>query len=196
VIDGAGNLYVSDTTNNAIRKITPAGDVTTLAGLSGVSGAQDGNGAAAFFNHPGGLAIDSAGNVYVADTGNSVIRKITASGNVTTLAGLAGIAGLLDSASADAYFNQPQALSVDAGGNLYVADTGNATIRKITAANTVTTLTLSAAAAPTPTPTPAPTPSPMPSSGGGGGGGAIASWFVAVLAGLRLAYRSKKRAVL
>lgn len=184
-IDSTGNLYVSDTTNNLIRKITATGDVTTFAGLDGVSGSQDGTGGAAFFNHPNGLTIDGAGNLYVADTGNSVIRKITPAGNVTTLAGLAGIAGLLDGSGSDAFFNQPQALGIDAGGNLYVADTGNAALRKINTAGGVTTLTLSAAPVstpnPTPTPTPTPTPAPMP-SGGGGGGGALSDWFIGLLA--------------
>lgn len=193
-IDGTGNVYVSDTTNNLIRKITATGDVTTLAGLDGVSGSQDGTGGTAFFNHPNGLTIDSAGNLYVADTGNSVIRKITPAGTVTTIAGLAGIAGLLDGGGSDAFFNQPQALGIDAGGNLYVADTGNAALRKINSTGTVTTLTLSAAPAPTPTPTPTPDPTPTPTpSSGGGGGGAFSDWFIGLLSLLCLARWPKKK---
>src|SRR5712692_346156 len=89
--DSAGNVYVADTNNNTIRKITPAGDVTTLAGTAGVTGSTDDTGAKASFNSPSGVAADSAGNVYVADTGNNTIRKITPAGDVTTLAGTAGV---------------------------------------------------------------------------------------------------------
>ena len=194
-IDSTGNVYVSDTTNNIIRKITATGDVTTLAGLDGVSGSQDGNGGAAFFNHPTGLTIDGAGNLYVADTGNSVIRKITSTGTVTTVAGLAGIAGLLDGGGNGAFFNQPQAIGIDVAGNLYVADTGNAALRKINSAGNVTTLTFSAppVSTPTPTPTPSPTPAPTPAPSGGGGGGAFNDWFVGLLAVLGLARWPKKK---
>ncbi len=162
-VDSAGNVYVAETTNNTIRKITPAGVVTTLAGVAGISGAQDGTGAGALFNSPGGLVADAAGNLYVADTGNSVIRKITPAGDVTTLAGLAGVAGLLDGSGANAWFNQPKALALDAAGNLYVADTGNAVIRRVTAAGAVSTLALTAGAPPA--------SGGGGSSGGGGGGG-------------------------
>ena len=88
--DSAGNVYVADQDNHTIRKITPAGEVTTLAGTAGVSGSTDATGAAARFRDPRGIATDSAGNVYVADSDNNTIRKITPAGEVTTLAGTAG----------------------------------------------------------------------------------------------------------
>jgi len=93
VVDSSGNIYVADTYNHTIRKITPGGVVTTLAGLPGVSGSADGTGSAARFYLPSGVAVDSSGTVYVADTDNDTIRKITPGGVVTTLAGLAGVPG-------------------------------------------------------------------------------------------------------
>ena len=140
-----GGIYISDTTNNLIRKVTSAGAVTTLAGVVAVSGWQDGTGNGALFNQPGGLATDTAGNIYVADTGNSVVRKITPAGVVTTLAGLSTVGGLKDGTGGEAWFNQPRDVAVDVSGNVYVADTGNAAIRKITPAGVVTTMNLTVA---------------------------------------------------
>ena len=183
-VDGNGTVYVTDSTNNTIRKITPAGVVTTLAGLAGVSGSQDGTGGGASFNNPTGITVDSAGNLYVADTGNSTIRAITPAGVVTTLAGLPTIAGLDDGTNA-ALFNQPRALAIDASNNLFVVDTGNAAIRKVTLSGAVNTVALTAASAPapapTPTPTPTPTPAPAPTPAASGGGGSVEGWFVSVL---------------
>lgn len=138
--DGAGNVYVADTNNGTVRKITPAGVVTTLAGTSGVIGSADGNGAAASFNYPYGVAADSAGNVYVTDHGNSTIRKITSAGVVTTLAGTPGVIGNANATGAAASFNQPDGIATDSAGNVYVADTLNRLIRKITPSGVVTTL--------------------------------------------------------
>jgi sugar lactone lactonase YvrE len=138
--DGAGNVYVADTKNHTIRKITPAGFVTTLAGAAGVGGSADGVGAGAQFNFPGGVAADRAGIVYVADTNNHTIRKVRPDGVVTTLAGAAGVEGSADGAAADAQFSFPESLAVDDAGNLFVTDTGNDTIRKISPAGVVTTL--------------------------------------------------------
>jgi len=138
--DTAGNVYVADTYNRTIRKITPAGIVTTFAGTAGVIGSADGVRSAATFSDPGGVAIDKAGNVYVADTGNSTIRKITPAGVVSTLAGKAGAGGSADGTGAAARFQGPYGVATDAAGNVYVADTYNATIRKITPAGVVSTL--------------------------------------------------------
>src|SRR3989442_967329 len=105
--DSAGNVYVADSGNGTIRKITPAGVVSTLAGTAGVGGSTDATGAAASFNSPFGVATDSAGNVYVADTANHTIRKITPAGVVTTLAGTAGVTGSTDATGAAARFDFP-----------------------------------------------------------------------------------------
>jgi hypothetical protein len=141
-VDGIGNIYVADTLNNAIRKVTQSGVVTTFAGsVSGQIGSTDGTGAAARFYQPYGIALDSSGNAYVADTLNNVIRKITSSGVVTTFAGSAGIVGSADGMAANARFNQPQGITVDTLGNVYVADTRNQTIRRtgVVSAPTITT---------------------------------------------------------
>jgi len=139
-VDSAGNVYVADTDNHTIRKVTPAGVVTTLAGLAGSSGSADGTGSAAQFYYPGGVAADSAGNVYVADAWNNTIRKVTPPGVVTTLAGLAGNWGSADGMGSDAQFYYPYGVAVDGADNVYVADTDNHTIRKVTSAGVVTTL--------------------------------------------------------
>jgi D-alanyl-D-alanine dipeptidase len=139
--DAGGNVYVADQYNNTIRKITPVGVVTTLAGTAGrIGGSADGNGAAAMFNRPYGIATDAGGNVYVADQGNHAIRKITPAGVVTTLAGTAGSSGSADGTGAAARFNSPVGVATDVNGNVYVADIRNHTIRKITPAGVVTTL--------------------------------------------------------
>lgn len=138
-VDAGGNVYVADTNNGTIRKVTPAGVVTTLASSSGEDGYADGPQSAARFWRPQGIAVDSHGTVYVIDTGNHCVRKLTSAGIVTTLAG-AGNPGSVDATGSAAQFNRPAAIAVDTVGNLYVADTENHTIRKVTAAGTVTTL--------------------------------------------------------
>ena len=129
--DSAGNVYVSDSANNAIRKLTPAGEVVTLAGLPGYSGNSDGKGDAARFSNPQGLAVDGAGNIYVADTGNNTVREITADGVVSTLPEQAVARGPGDQAAAKAQFNSPGGVAVDDAGNVYVADTSNHCVRKL-----------------------------------------------------------------
>ena len=145
-MNSADLIYVADFGSHTLRKVTSSGVVTTFAGTAGTSGSVDGTGAAARFNKPSGLALDSAGNLYVADTGNSTVRKVTPAGVVTTLAGLYQISGLKDGTGASAWFYEPEGLTSDTTGNLYIADTGNAVIRKVTPAGVVTTLALTGTA--------------------------------------------------
>ena len=139
-LDGNDNIYVADSSNATIRKITPTGMVSTLAGKAGVTGTSDGTGMEAQFNYPGKIAVDGNGNIYVADTNNHTIRKINSVGTVSTLAGSPGQSGSTDGIGRSALFNRPEGVAVDGNGNIYVADTLNATIRKITPAGTVSTL--------------------------------------------------------
>lgn len=133
-----GTIYVADTYNNVIRKITTDGTVTTFAGS--VGGFVDGVGNNAQFNYPQGIAVDASGNVFVADTGNHAIRKISVSGVVTTFAGGSTILGFADGIGTEAKFYLPSSLVIDSEGNIFVSDTGNFRIRKITAARVVTTI--------------------------------------------------------
>ena len=139
-VDGSGNVYVADQYNHTIRKVTSGGVVSTLAGLAGNTGSSDGSGSVARFNYPTGVAVDGSGNVYVADQNNHTLRKVTSGGVVTTLAGVAGSPGSNDGTGSGALFNQPNGVAVDAGGNVYVADYGNNTLRKVTPAGVVTTI--------------------------------------------------------
>ena len=139
-VDSTGIVYVADTNNHTIRKITAGGVVTTLAGQAGSIGSADGTGNAARFNSPRGVSVDGAGTLYVADTNNSAIRKVTAAGVVTTLAGAAGNVGGADGTGNNARFTNPEGVAADGGGTVFVADTVNDTIRKITTGGVVTTL--------------------------------------------------------
>jgi Immunoglobulin domain/NHL repeat/Immunoglobulin I-set domain len=138
--DASGNVFVADTLNHVIRKITSAGIVSTFAGTSGSSGSTDGTGSAARFSGPTGVAVDASGNVFVADYGNNVIRKITSVGIVSTFAGYPGIIGSADGTGTAARFKSPYGIAVDAFGNVFVADKSNHVIRKITSAGVVSTL--------------------------------------------------------
>lgn len=138
VYDGKSLFYVADTANHTIRIINKNGAVTTLAGKAGVSGKDDGEGDEARFDNPRGVALDKDGNLYVADEGNHLIRKVAPDGEVTTLAG-SGQQAFADGKGDAASFNAPKGVAVGPDGNVYVADFGNHRIRMITKAGEVTT---------------------------------------------------------
>lgn len=125
-VDSAGNVYVTDMMNNRIRKVTAAGVVTTLAG-NGSAASGEGTGTSVAFRGPFGVAVDSAGNVYVADMNNHRICKVTADGVVTTLAGT-GLQGYAEGTGTNAAFNYPTDVAVDGAGNVYIADSQNCRI--------------------------------------------------------------------
>ena len=139
VNDSIGNFYVADYGNFTIRKVTPAGSVSTFAGLTGSQGSVDGIGSAARFFGPFGMAVDGQGNTYVGDSWGRRIRKISPTGVVTTFAG-PGPGGYADGTAANASFGDTRGLAVDSDGNVYACDTGYSSIRKITPAGVVTTL--------------------------------------------------------
>ena len=140
-IDASGNLYVADRDDNLIRKIDTNKRVTTIAGVGSVAGFINtaANLGYALFDKPAGIAVDIAGNLLITDQGNHVIRKIDPSGIVTTFAGT-GTAGNTDGSLTTASFNSPEGIAIDPGGNLYIADRGNHSIRKITPAGIVSTI--------------------------------------------------------
>jgi hypothetical protein len=138
-LDNFGNLWVADLLNAIIRKISPSRQVTTVAGLAS-PGSANGTGNAAHFSQPSAVAVDTAGNAYVADTTNHTIRKITPAGVVTTVAGSAGNWGNVNGTGNAARFNSMKGIAVDAIGNVFVADTNNQSIRKITPQGNVTTI--------------------------------------------------------
>ena len=139
-VDATGNLVVADQLAFSIRSVSTTGFVSTIAGTPERRGAADGPGAAARFSDPAAVAIDPSGHVYVADSGNGTIRRISPAGAVTTLAGLAGSYGTADGAGSKARFQNPNGVAVDTAGNVYVSDTGNHTIRRITPDGMVSTL--------------------------------------------------------
>ena len=144
VSSDGGTIYVADSGNNVIRKIVIAAggsaSMSTFAGTAGNYGSSDGTGSAARFSDPEGIAVDASGNLYVADSGNNTIRKITPTGVVSTLAGTAGNYGSSDGTGTAASFDYPVGIAVDASGNLYVADLGYSLVRKITSEGVVTTI--------------------------------------------------------
>ncbi len=140
VVDRLGNVFVTERNNSVIRRIDATGAVSTFAGTAGAAGATDGIGRAALFNQPAGIAIDVADNLYVADIGNSTVRRITPTGVVSTLAGAAGKYATVDGIGSEARFQNPSGVAVDARGNVYVVDFGSNTIRKISPSAVVSTL--------------------------------------------------------
>lgn len=140
VHDSAGNMFVTDYNNHTIRRITPSGVVSSYAGAAGVPGSANGAASAARFRNPWGITIDSGGNLFVAEAGNHTIRKITPAGVVSLFSGSPLITGSLDAMGTAARFYFPSGIAIDGANNLYVADAGNNTIRKITSAGAVTTV--------------------------------------------------------
>lgn len=135
------HIFVTDTGSHTIRVIGMNAQVTTFAGKSGIAGVENGYGAIARFNQPRAVIINGEGDIFIADTANHTIRKHSVStGLFSTFAGTPMVKGLMDGTGSNTLFNEPESLAFDAAGNLYVADTGNAAIRKITPAGVVTTL--------------------------------------------------------
>jgi hypothetical protein len=121
-VDSSGSLFVADSGNHVIRKISPTGEVTVFAGSPGESGWSDGHASDAKFNIPWGMAIDSFGNLFVTDAYNQVIRKVNASGYVTTIAGVPQEYGANDGEAVSAKFENPIGITIGAAGNLFVSD--------------------------------------------------------------------------
>jgi hypothetical protein len=151
-LDSTGNLYLAAGDNHTIRKITPDGTVSTLAGRAGFSGTADGLGSAARFDQPTDLVLDSAGNLYVTDFSHHAIRKETPAGPVSTFAGLAGSTGSTDGTGSATRFFDPNGLCIDTAGNLFVADRWNNLVCKVTPAGVVTTVAGTARSSGTSTP--------------------------------------------
>jgi hypothetical protein len=161
-VDGQGNLYVTEAVNHLVRKITPEGVVSTVAGRVGEVGSEDGSGTAARFAAigtspinsattttvgPFGITVDTGGNAFVADGNSHVLRRITPAGLVTTYSGVSGTEGFRDGVAMQALYRNPVGAAVDAAGNVFVADTFNHVIRRISPSGTVTTIAGSAGAA-------------------------------------------------
>ena len=139
-LDSAGNLYIADSNNHRIRKVTPGGTISTYAGTGTEGFSGDGGPAtAAHLDRPDGVALDSAGNLYIADLGNSRIRKVTPGGTISTYAGNGGYGFWGDGGPATAAQLRPRGMALDPAGNLYIADFGNSRVRKVTPGGTIST---------------------------------------------------------
>ena len=133
-VDASGALFIADSRNHRIRKVTADGVISTVAG-NGLFQFNEGDSVAtsAALNSPAGIAVDASGTLFIADSGNSRIRRVTLNGNIATLAGTGGQGGIGDGGSATlATFNRPNGIAVDNAGNLFIADTGNSRVRKVT----------------------------------------------------------------
>ena len=134
-----GTIFVSDVFNHTIRRVSSIGEVTTLAGVAGLQGSLDGTGSSARLTYPSHLALDAAGNLYVAD-GNHVVRRVSPSGAVATIAGAPGQPGTVNGRGSAARFRRPHGIAVDREGNVYIAEVDANVIRKITPSGVVSTL--------------------------------------------------------
>jgi sugar lactone lactonase YvrE len=137
-LDANGTLYVADTGNHTLRKITPDGVVTTWAGKPGVPGSSGTTVKDAFFNSPQGIAVGPTGSVYVTDTGNHVVRRITQAGYVAKVAGEYGVPGSSDGVNGAAHFYDPLGIAVNGNGEVFIADSSNNTVRKVVGTTTTT----------------------------------------------------------
>ena len=133
-IDSAGNIFIADTNNHRIRKITPAGIISTVVGIDGIAGFSGDGGQALYaqVSGPAGVALDTAGNLFIADTNNNRIRMVNVAGMITTIAGT-GAGGFRGDGgpAASAWFSQPRRLTVDSAGNVFIVDSGNHRIREL-----------------------------------------------------------------
>jgi sugar lactone lactonase YvrE len=139
-VTGTGTVYIADSQSHSIRLLALDGTVSTYAGTPGVSGQGNGSATSAQFDQPNGLALGPDGTLYISDYGNSCIRMISPNAQVSTLAGLAGTVGYSDDTGTAALFNLPVGITLDASGNVWVADTHNHAIRRITPAGVVTAM--------------------------------------------------------
>ena len=139
-VDASGNIYIADTGNHRIRKVDADGIITTVAGTGSRGYSGEGTAINEKINKPAGVSVDASGNIYIADTGNHRIRKVDADGIITTVAGTGSRGYSGEGTAINEKINKPAGVSVDASGNIYIADTGNHRIRKVDAGGIITTV--------------------------------------------------------